>query len=47
MNPVGGDRADARRDEFDRLLHDAVLVLRRQAKQRFATFVAAERQDRD
>jgi hypothetical protein len=30
-----------------RLLHDAVFVLRRQAEQRLAVLVAAERQDRD
>ena len=29
--PVGGDRTDARRDELDRPLHNAVLVQFRQA----------------
>ena len=45
MAPVGGDPNDANRDQLRRLRHDAILSLRRQAKQRVAVIVAAERQD--
>jgi hypothetical protein len=43
--PVGGDPDDATREQLRRLRHDAILNLRRQAKQRVAVIVAAERQD--